>query len=98
VERAICQCFGELLQMDRVGIDDNFFEFGGHSLLVISLQEKLSRMLDQTISVVDVFENPTPRQLADRLAPSRESTLGVALQPVNSSSEDGVTCYQPQSL
>jgi len=68
LERQICRCFSELLDIGEVGIDDDFFLLSGHSLLVVSLYGVLSRVAEIEVTVVDVFEYPTPRQLADALA------------------------------
>ena len=82
LERAICRCFRDLLMGGDVSIDDDFFHSGGHSLLVISLRDKLSETTGQEVSVVDVFEYPTPRQLAAELrarAAAAESRLEVSI-------------------
>jgi amino acid adenylation domain-containing protein len=68
LERQICACFGEVLKIDGIGIDDDFFLLGGHSLLVVSLCEKLSRAVGSEVSIVDAFEYPTARQLAEAIA------------------------------
>jgi hypothetical protein len=70
IERSICRVFEELLHVGTVGIDDNFFELGGHSLLAVSLQQRLHRTLEREARVVDVFDCPTPRELARRLMPA----------------------------
>jgi acyl-coenzyme A synthetase/AMP-(fatty) acid ligase len=68
LERQICSGFGEILGAGEVGIDDDFFLLGGHSLLVVSACETLTRLLGVEVGVVDVFEYPTARQLAAALA------------------------------
>ena len=50
--------------MSDLGIDENFFDLGGHSLLLIKVHALLCRELNQDLSVVDVFSNPTIRKLA----------------------------------
>jgi amino acid adenylation domain-containing protein len=67
VERAICRSFEELLGIGTVGIDDDFFHLGGHSILALSLQQKLVNTLKQEVAVTDIFEFPTPRRLAREL-------------------------------
>jgi amino acid adenylation domain-containing protein len=68
-EREICRHFAGALALDRVGIDDDFFRLGGHSLLVVSVCARLSRALGVEVKVVDIFEYPTPRQLSEALLP-----------------------------
>lgn len=79
LERDICRCFRELLGRDEIGIDDDFFYSGGHSLLVIPLTEKLATATGQEITIVDIFEYPTPRQLAIELkARAKDSRVKAA--------------------
>ncbi len=67
-ERVICRCFERALKSNVIGIDDDFFLTGGHSLLVVQLAEQLSLALGSSVTVVDVFEFPTPRELARAVA------------------------------
>ena len=51
--------WGEVLGREVRGIDENFFDIGGHSLLVVSLVRKLNARLGTDFKVRDLFENPT---------------------------------------
>lgn len=62
-ERAFCDIFASVLQMDRVGATDNFFELGGTSLVVTSVIIEADKA-GLHVSYGEVFDNPTPRQLA----------------------------------
>lgn len=70
-ERRLAAVWQEVLGLDRVGIYDNFFDLGGHSLLVAKAH---SRMLEQfgdvrsELSLVELFKYPTIRALAEHLA------------------------------
>jgi hypothetical protein len=63
LERCVCTCFARQLGLDGVDPEDDFFQIGGHSLLVIALCTELSRATGLAVGIVDVFEFPTPRQL-----------------------------------
>ncbi|WP_405295866.1 D-alanine--poly(phosphoribitol) ligase subunit DltA [Methanobrevibacter sp.] len=64
VEAFFADTFAEILSLDQVGVTDNFFEIGGTSLLVTKITiAALNR--DFSISYGDVFDNPTPRKLAE---------------------------------
>jgi amino acid adenylation domain-containing protein len=67
LERTIAGIFRDLLRVDRVGLHDNFFDLGGHSLLVIRAHQKLAEELDREIPVVDLFRFPTVALLARHL-------------------------------
>ncbi|GAA2591730.1 amino acid adenylation domain-containing protein [Streptomyces axinellae] len=65
-ERVVCDLFAEVLGLDRVGVDDSFFELGGDSILSMQLASR-ARHGGVTFSSRDVFECRTPERLA-RLA------------------------------
>ncbi|HLP46095.1 MAG TPA: amino acid adenylation domain-containing protein [Candidatus Kapabacteria bacterium] len=52
----------------RIGIDDNFFQLGGHSLKAVMLVTKISKDLNVKISLADIFTFPTIRGLARHIA------------------------------
>lgn len=65
--RQIADIWQELLAIEQVGLDDNFFDLGGHSLLLTKVQARLSELLRREIAVVDLFKYPTVRSLANYL-------------------------------
>lgn len=64
IEQIVASIFAEVLQLQVIGRDDNFFDLGGHSLLLLSVHEKLQDRLAADLSMVDLFKFPTVRQLA----------------------------------
>ena len=50
--------------MDEVGAEDNFFDLGGHSLLLVRVQARLARELGVEVPMVELFQHPTVRALA----------------------------------
>jgi hypothetical protein len=64
LEETIASAWCEVLALPRVGATDNFFDIGGHSLLTIQVHAKLKDLLEQKISLVDLFRHPTVRSLA----------------------------------
>jgi amino acid adenylation domain-containing protein len=66
-ERKIAEVWRELLRVDRVGAHDNFFDLGGHSLLIVTLQSKLSAAFGREVRIVDLFRFPTVQALARHL-------------------------------
>jgi len=63
----------EVLGVERVGAYDNFFDLGGHSLLVVDAQRKLAERGVGEVSVVELFQYPTVSALAKRLQGEAES-------------------------
>lgn len=62
-EVALAKLWSSVLGVDPVGVTDNFFALGGQSLLATQLVSRMSRQLQRTVSVRDLFENPTIRAL-----------------------------------
>ncbi|MFI9795327.1 amino acid adenylation domain-containing protein, partial [Streptomyces leeuwenhoekii] len=66
-ESTLCALFAQVLKTDTVGIDDNFFDLGGHSLQVARLVLLIRSRLGAECGVETVFGAPTVRELAARL-------------------------------
>ncbi|AGZ44772.1 AMP-binding protein [Actinoplanes friuliensis] len=66
-ESALCDCFAEVLEVGRVGADDDFFALGGHSLLAGRLQGVIRERLDAGVSLRAIFTHRTARALAGLL-------------------------------
>jgi amino acid adenylation domain-containing protein len=70
-ERALAEIWADLLKVERVGIHDNFFDLGGHSLLVTQLGSRIRTGLKADISLRQLFEGPTVAQMAEVVEQSR---------------------------
>jgi hypothetical protein len=67
VEGLLAEIWSEVLHLDRVGAHDNFFDLGGHSLLLAKVRNQLQRRLGRTVPILDLFTYPTVASLADHL-------------------------------
>jgi amino acid adenylation domain-containing protein len=75
LERTIAGIYGELLRVGRVGLHDNFFDLGGHSLLIVRAHQRLKDALGREIPVVDLFRFPTVAALARHLGGEETGNL-----------------------
>ncbi len=74
VESVVTQIWRDLLGLDDVGLDEDFFDLGGHSLIAIRLMSRLGRDLGVRLELADLLGAPTIESLATRL---REVDPGV---------------------
>ncbi|MGJ5178590.1 amino acid adenylation domain-containing protein [Bradyrhizobium oligotrophicum] len=67
-EEGLCEIFKSVLQIERVGIEDNFFALGGHSLHATQLVSRTKQVFGIDLPLRAVFEATTVAQLAQRIA------------------------------
>ncbi len=84
-EQAIAAIWQEVLGVDKVGVHDNFFDLGGHSLLLVKAHTRLRETFTQPLALVDLFKYPTISLLAKRL--SEQPTDSPALDRVQEVAE-----------
>ncbi|MBE8964966.1 amino acid adenylation domain-containing protein [Nostocales cyanobacterium LEGE 12452] len=64
VEKTIADIWQEVLNVENVGIHDNFFQLGGHSLLLVQVHSKLQKIFQRDFLLVEMFQYPTISHLA----------------------------------
>jgi len=79
VEEILAEIWQKLLGVERVGVHDNFFDLGGHSLQGIRLMSHISDALGIDLQVRAVFEAPTLGELAAVVAEEMARQLGEEL-------------------
>jgi acyl carrier protein len=67
LERKLVKIWQETLGIEKVGVHDNFFDLGGHSLLLVQVQSELRELLSREISVIDMFRYPTISSMVNNL-------------------------------
>jgi amino acid adenylation domain-containing protein len=68
LETQLANIWGQVLQRPEIGIDDNFFALGGHSLLMIQVTARISRELNVELPVQQFFDHPTIAMQAEVVA------------------------------
>ncbi|HVR99435.1 MAG TPA: amino acid adenylation domain-containing protein [Thermoanaerobaculia bacterium] len=87
-EELLASVWADLLGVERVGVDDNFFDLGGHSFLAVRLMVRLERLFSRRLPLDVLFRAPTIAAMAQLLRDElrRETPPLVAIQPHGSHS------------
>lgn len=83
LEQTIANIWQEILQVQEVGIYDNFFDIGGDSLLLVRVHNQLQKILQRNFSLMGMFQYPTINYLAEYLSQNQSdrSSFTNELQP-----------------
>ena len=73
VERIIAEIWQEVLNVEKVGLNDNFFDLGGHSLLMFKAHTRLQEAFSRTFSMVELFRYPTVSTLSEYLGKNSQA-------------------------
>ncbi|HEU5381257.1 MAG TPA: amino acid adenylation domain-containing protein, partial [Ktedonobacteraceae bacterium] len=93
LEEQIAQVWTEVLGLERVGVMDNFFEIGGHSLKATQIIARVRQIVGVTVSLRSLFEDPTiagqARAFEQALEQQGDVQLSTALQPISREQRQG---------
>ena len=94
-EETLTALWAEVLGRPQIGIHDNFFDLGGHSLIATQLVTRMQKALGGDIGLRMMFEAPTVAQFAELLLSNRmknvdEEALAAMLQQLEGLSEDDI--------
>ena len=67
IEKAVLEIFSQVLKIDKIGIDDNFFDIGGHSLSAIQIAFQLKKKFNVNIPLQTFFDLPTIAGLSNKI-------------------------------
>ena len=67
VERGVLAIWSEVLGREDVGPEDDFFDLGGESLALLRVAARLYEMFGCDLSLEEMFDHPTARELAERV-------------------------------
>lgn len=74
LENALIQIWTDVLKVPVVNPDDNFFDIGGHSILLAEVQQKINIQFERSVSMTELFQHPTVRLMAQHLSDMKTST------------------------
>lgn len=75
LEHLIADIWKAKLKVDKIGIHDNFFDLGGHSVLMAQIYQELNIALpDSELSIVELFQYPSVNSLAQYINKSKEAS------------------------
>ncbi|AIQ51349.1 hypothetical protein R70331_07375 [Paenibacillus sp. FSL R7-0331] len=77
-EHILSNIWRSILHFDEIGIDDNFFDLGGNSLLITVMLSQIEEQYPGVVKVGDVFANPTIAQLAEHIEMSSLETMSCS--------------------
>ncbi len=79
-ETALATIWSNVLRVDNPGVEDDFFHLGGHSLLAMQVTARINDELKVSMAVRDLFDGPTIRQLAEKIATRATRTISRTIQ------------------
>ncbi len=80
MEQTIATVWQKMFGLEQVGVEDNFFDLGGHSMLLAQLHARLKDALKTEFPIVTLFEHPTIRSLAVHLGQPAKSSASAREQ------------------
>jgi amino acid adenylation domain-containing protein len=86
VEEFLADTWARLLRLERVGVHDNFFFIGGHSLMAAQVIARVRERLGVELPLRTMFEAPTIAQFANSIEQQRRSHTGLVIPPLTRSS------------
>jgi amino acid adenylation domain-containing protein len=78
LERTLAQLWQRILKVPKVGLDENFFDLGGDSLLLVAVHSNLHKILNTKVPLTDLFEFSTVRKLAQHLGQTESKSSAVS--------------------
>ncbi|WP_341758826.1 non-ribosomal peptide synthetase/type I polyketide synthase [Candidatus Tisiphia endosymbiont of Ptychoptera albimana] len=96
LEAKVCQIWAEVLgiEVDKVGIHDNFFRLGGNSILAIRLVSKLGKELNRNISIGSIFKSHSIERLIEYLKDNAESGTNISKVSISNAEKQKLSFAQ----
>lgn len=82
-QQQLAELWQQLLGLEQVGIQDDFFALGGDSLLLMQMHKKLQQLFETQIAVVELYNHPTIQRLTDFMAADQQPAQDQVLSAVS---------------
>lgn len=82
VEEGLVRLWQQIFGTDSIGVHDNFFRLGGHSLMAVRLVAEIDRSFGIQLPIAALFQSPTVHDLAQRLTSGRRDSPWPSLVPL----------------
>jgi amino acid adenylation domain-containing protein len=83
LELRMCQIWEDVLQIKPIGVTDNFFDLGGHSLVAVTLMSRIAQKFNQQLPLAALFQNVTIEKLSNLLKGQNGDRYFTSLVSVN---------------
>jgi len=99
IEEMLAGIWSDVLGLDHVGVEDNFFQLGGHSLMATQVMSRVRSVFQVELPLRALFDAPTVAGLARRIEAIRSSDMKMAPQIARVSRRDPIPLsYAQQRL
>lgn len=96
-QKKLKRIFQDVLKIDRLNLDDNFFELGAHSLLMAAIEARVVKEVNDQLELLDLFRFPTIRRLARYIVSlSNKTDTTAAADELPSTNRNSVTSSRAQ--
>ncbi|REF27958.1 amino acid adenylation domain-containing protein [Xenorhabdus cabanillasii] len=97
LEETLCQIWQNHLNVNQVGIKDNFFALGGHSLLAAKITASIKSCLNNNISIYQLLTNPTIAQIADLIKKMKAPEIMIS-EPMQTACDEKIALDNCQKV
>jgi aryl carrier-like protein len=77
VQRRVANLWAEVLRTDRISLHDNFFDVGGHSMLMVKLYAAMKREFECDVTLIELFQQTTVAAQAARVSMSPDGDVAL---------------------
>ena len=76
-QRRVAELWAEILRTNRLSLHDNFFDVGGHSMLVVKLHAALKREFESDLTLTELFQHTTVAAQAARVTLTTDGNVAL---------------------